>query len=465
MESKCMVTPPQENGEFEMEQTNEVTPLGLYDDDTNDQVFMNSVEKVLNNLLKEVKAKTPEEAAGMSNSSKIYPKELPVVIAEYAFKLASKNNLQLIKLNGNFHVYNGEYWIKCQNEDIRNFLGKVAEKIGVCGFTPRSVWFKNALEKQFYETAYFNLPEPKEDQSLINLSNGTLVISTEDQYLKPFDKNDFMRYKLGFRFDPHAKAPIFQKYLDRVLPVKGKQDVLAEYIGYAFTNNKVFKLEKALILYGDGANGKSLFHSIISAMLGKENVSHVTLQDLTSPNGYSLPLLDGKLLNYATEISSKMDTTKFKTIVSGEPIQAREIFGRPFMMENYARMLFNTNSLPTDIEHNEAFSRRLILMDFDVTIPENERNPNLAGYIIEHELSGVMNWVLEGLDRLLANKKFTSCPEVENALSIFKQESDSIKMFLDEHFYIPSIKENVPLKTFYKEYSIFCNENGYKACM
>lgn len=462
MKDLKMEAPLEMTGEVEMRQLDSAE---MYMDEEDCQVKSYPVKKLLADLLKEVTAKTPQEAAGMKREDEIPSKVLAVVISEYVVKVAKKRKWDIVRFHGHYHFYNGEYWIKIESDEVKNFLGEVAERIGVAGLIARTFGFKNTLEKQFYETAYVNPPDPEENETLINLCNGTLVITKDDQRLKPFDKNDFIRYKLGFQYDPFAKAPIFQKYLDRVLPVKGKQEVLAEFIGYAFTRNKGLKLEKSLILYGSGANGKSLFHSIISAMLGNENISHVTLQDLTSSNGYSVPLLDGKLLNYASEISSKMDTTKFKTLVSGEPIQAREIFGRPYMMEDYARLIFNTNNLPTDIEHNEAFSRRLIIIDFDVTIPEAERNPDLAGYIIENELSGVMNWALDGLDRILKNKKFTTCPEIESALAMFKQESDSVRMFLDEKFYAPSTNENVPLQTFYKEYSLFCQENGYRPCM
>ena len=464
MENLKMGPTPVQEWEDETEGEQVKTLEQLYTEDIPCQNNDNPVNKLLDDLLSLVDAQTPQEAAGMRREDVVPAKALPVLISEYAKSLSQKKNWDIIRLNGHFHFYNGKHWVKLDTGAVRNFLGKLAEKIGVNCYTSRHYGFLNALEKQFYETVYITPPIPREDEVLINVCNGTLRVVAGDYHLKPFDKNDLLRYTLDFEYAPKAQAPYFQKYLDRVLPVKEKQQVLAEFLGYAFTRNKVLKLEKALMLYGTGANGKSVFHDVISALIGKENISHVTLQDLTTSVGYSIPILDGKLLNYASEISSKMDTTKFKTLVSGEPIQAREIFGHPFMMEDYARMMFNTNSLPTDIEHNEAFSRRLILVEFDVTIPESERDPHLAGYIIEHELSGVLNWVLDGLDRLLKNKKFTSCPEIDAALMKLKKESDSIRMFLDEKFYVPSNTEKVPRQTLYTEYTMFCNQNGYIPC-
>lgn len=71
------------------------------------------------------------------------------------------------------------------------------------------------------------------------------------------------------------------------------------------------------------------------------------------------------------------------------------------MMTDYAKLAFNANSLPKEVEYNEAFYRRFLIIPFETTIPENERNPNLAQYIITNELEGVFNWIVEELERLI----------------------------------------------------------------
>jgi putative DNA primase/helicase len=71
--------------------------------------------------------------------------------------------------------------------------------------------------------------------------------------------------------------------------------------------------------------------------------------------------------------------------------------------------MFNTNEMPSDVEFNDGFYRRFIPIGFNVTIPEERRDPDLSKKIIEKELSGIFNWALSGLRRLLINKKFTIC--------------------------------------------------------
>jgi phage/plasmid-associated DNA primase len=63
---------------------------------------------------------------------------------------------------------------------------------------------------------------------------------------------------------------MFEKYLDEVLPNRQLQKIIAEYFGYLFVSNRVLKLEKALILYGTGANGKSVIFEVLERAVGRQ---------------------------------------------------------------------------------------------------------------------------------------------------------------------------------------------------
>jgi putative DNA primase/helicase len=121
--------------------------------------------------------------------------------------------------------------------------------------------------------------------------------------------------------------------------------------------------------------------------------------------GISGQRLANKLVNYASEINGNLEASIFKQLVSGEPVEARLPYGQPFHFEEYAKLIFNCNELPKDVEHTNAYFRRFLIIPFDVTIPPQEQDKNLHTKIIEKELSGVFNWVLQGLNRLLEQKK------------------------------------------------------------
>ena len=76
-------------------------------------------------------------------------------------------------------------------------------------------------------------------------------------------------------------------------------------------------------------------------------------------------------------------------------------------MREYGKLMFNCNELPKEVENTNAFFRRFLIIPFDSVIPESEQDPELAAKIIRDELSGVFNWMLEGLGRLLQQRTFT----------------------------------------------------------
>jgi len=126
--------------------------------------------------------------------------------------------------------------------------------------------------------------------------------------------------------------------------------------------------------------------------------------------------------------------------------------------------MFNCNELPKEVENTNAFFRRFIILPFRVTIPPHKQDKGLSKKIIDTELSGVFNWVLVGLIRILKTKSFTESKIVEDEIKQYQKESDSTLMFLEDENYQKSVTIERPLKEVYAEYKIYCLESGYGTC-
>lgn len=432
----------------------------------------NEIKTALNGLKAKAKAEPDSEALKEQidelkeklKKFKVVNKHYLVLSIENVLILANKNLWGLCKNHDFIYLFNGTFWAEIDNETFQKFLGEAAEFLTVPLFDAKLYSFREQLFKQFLAIAYLPTPEVNNNTVLINLQNGTFEISTEGTKLRPFDRSDFITYQLPFEYNPEAKAPIFEAYLNRVLPDIERQNVLAEYLGYVFVKHgsKALKEEKALVLYGTGANGKSVFFEIVNALLGAENVSSYSLQSLTNENGYFRAKLANKLVNYASEINGNLEASIFKQLVSGEPVEARLPYGQPFNLKQYAKLIFNCNELPKDVEHTNAYFRRFLIIPFDVTIPPQEQDKQLHSKIIENELSGVFNWVLDGLNRLLVQKRFSECEAAKKAVEQYKVESDSVQMYLGEYEYSVSPTNTIPLKDLFTEYRSYCIESGFK---
>ena len=395
------------------------------------------------------------------NTYKLSKNHYLVLCVEQLLKIAKVNNWGLCKKNGFIYLYNGSYWSEINKESFQSFLGSVSLKMGVEKFKCKIHTFKDELFKQFMADAYLPTPKANRKNVLINLENGTFEIKPSKRELREFNRNDFLTHQLPFKYEPDAKAPLFQKYLDEVLPDTDKQRIFAEYCGYIFIKPSVLKLEKMLVLYGTGANGKSVFFEIINALLGSQNISNYSLQSLTNENGYFRAKIANKLVNYASEINGNLETASFKQMASGEPLEARLPYGEPFILNEYAKLIFNCNALPKDVEHTNAYFRRFLIIGFDETIPEDKQDKELANKIINNELSGVFNWILQGLDRVLKQKKFSKCEAVENARDDYEKKSDSVKMFVEDFEYKTST-DYTTIRELYTKYKEFCIEDGFR---
>ncbi len=407
------------------------------------------------------------EVKHYSSDEKITIKHYQIICVDELLQAVQREGYGLCCHNDFVYLYNGEYWSRFQNCAFEKFISNAAIKMGVSPFQAGHFSFIEQLSKQFmFAAARPEIEEIKKsnDKVLINLQNGTFEVDGSKMGLREHDREDFLTYQLPFAYDENAVCPIFDEYINTVLPDKSAQKVLAEYSGYLFVKTSRLKLEKALILYGAGANGKSVFFEILNALLGgNANVSNFSLQNLTNESGYYRAMLGGKLVNYSSEINGKLDEAVFKQLVSGEPVDARLPYGEPFTVTNYGKMIFNCNELPITADHTNAFFRRFLIIPFNVSIPEEEQDKHLANKIIANELPGVLNWVLEGLKRLLSQKRFTDSSAVENSLMNYQRESDSVALFIDEMGYETSATSFVAVSNIYKEYQRFCINGNFFA--
>ena len=363
----------------------------------------------------------------------------------------------------NIYCYTGEYWQRLTEGQLRFFLQDCAEKLGVSKYA-KDHKFVESLYKQFLSQAYPPVVAERDpNKILINLMNGTFEISTEspEGRLRPFQSKDFLKYQMPFKYDPSATCSMWQNFLDEMQPDEKRegQRLLAEVMAFPLV---YFKIEKAIFMYGTGANGKGVYYEIQRRLYGKENVSDCSLTNLKQE--YYLSDLNGKLVNYSSELGSAgmIESDLFKQLASREPVKARQKYGKSFTMYDYARLIFNANELPSAPEMTTAFFRRFLIIPWEVTQPENKQDVELPEKIAASELPGIFNWTLQGLKRLVAQKRFSECEASAKALDRYKQDSDNTAQFLDDCGYEDSPDAWTDLKTLHREYTEYCRDSGYK---
>jgi putative DNA primase/helicase len=385
--------------------------------------------------------------------------ELIVLVVHHFGKWMDEIQMGARVLNGTPHLYGGTHWKPVTDKEFEVLLGDFALRIGCDPVSFGIFTAREKLVKQFHSIHGGQPMDGKSGRTLVNFCNGTLEISDVTEVMRGFDKSDLLTYQLPFDYEESAVCPMFDRYLERVLPEESSRMVLAEFLGWVFLRE--LKLEKVLVLFGDGHNGKSVFFDVVNALLGEQNVSNYGLSSLSKMENRCA--LGSALLNFGSEFNERCDFELFKKMASGEPLEARRLYNDPYTMRNYARLAFNANLLPRDTEHTNGFFRRFLIIPFSETITESEKDPELARKIIEAELSGVFNWVMVGLRRLRQQRKFSPCAAADQALATYKQESDSTAGFLEEGAWIASDEKRVGKGELYKAFQDYCRDSGHAA--
>ena len=356
------------------------------------------------------------------------------------------------------YLYNKEYWESVSELDLMHFFGNALQKMGVDKYTSKNV----KVVSRIYEQARYSLYQPMQQESehtRINLKNLTLSIDDKGNVTEENHKpEDYFFYVLPYEYDPNAQYPMFQKFLDEVLPEKDVQAVLQEFVGSCLCNS--IKLEKVLCCVGSGFNGKSVFFETVMSLLGNDNVCTYNINSLCNENGYTRAMIKNKLLNYSSDFNGKIFSNGiFKQLASGEPTESRRPYKDPEIIRNYARLAFNCNSLPASGDTSYGFRRRLLIVPFKQKIDPKKADPELSRKL-RTELPGILLWAVEGLKRLVTNgKKLSKSPAIEAMEQEYKETTDSVAMYLENYHYYPDPQKEQGITSLYNEYKQYCEKN------
>jgi putative DNA primase/helicase len=244
------------------------------------------------------------------------------------------------------------------------------------------------------------------DENLICAKN--CVIEIDGNKIRTHEHSPEYEFigRVQTEYDPDAECPRFKSFLRESIDNGAARKTLQEYAGYCL-KHWCLPHHKALFIVGPTASGKSTFLDTVRAMLGDDSVASLTPQQMTGERFGGAELFKS-WANIRNDIPADVirDTGQFKEITAGDPIKAERKYQDPFKFEPTCKHLFSANQLPEAETNDEAFFRRILLVAFPTTVPRGERDPQLDDKL-ESELSGVLNWAIEGLQRLQKNGRFS----------------------------------------------------------
>ena len=267
---------------------------------------------------------------------------------------------------------------------------------------------------------------------LLNCLNGTLNLKTGA--LQPHNPKDFITKQVNINYDENAKCPVFLNFLNRIM---GNNTVLVDYIqryiGYCLTG---LTIEQILVFfYGTGANGKTTLANIIEMLLGEyastAGSSLLMHRDNNSATNDIAALRGARLVKVSEfDDGERLAEATVKSLTGGDRITCRYLFCEFFDYTPHYKILLIGNYKPNIRGNDHGIWRRFHMVPFNITIPENERDPKLMEKL-NAELPGILAWALKGC---LEFQKIGLCPpdEIKNEVKAYRQEEDIFKQWLDD---------------------------------
>jgi len=289
-----------------------------------------------------------------------------------------------------------------------------------------------------------------------NIRSGMLDLKTFE--IKKHDPSYLSRIQLPVTYDPNAKCPTWERFLSDVLEEDSQLiDLFQEFVGYLLVPDT--SQHKALIMVGEGANGKSTAIHVIEKLLDRQNVTNISLSDLS--NSFQRVRLDGKLVNISTEIDPKAleRSDHFKAIVAGDSLSAEQKHKPAYDFTPVCKLIFACNRLPRVRDHSKAFYRRLIIIPFNQTFEGENADLYLSKKLV-NELDGVFMWALRGLRRLQNQGHFTESEVADMALAEYRRYNNPLVAFIQDCCELDPDKTSSK-DDLYKAYKNYMEDGGY----
>lgn len=297
--------------------------------------------------------------------------------------------------------------------------------------------YQGELIEQAIQREYIPVSEIDSHENIVNTKN--CLLDVENWEVKPHNPEKIMTTQLNVEFDPEAECPKFKSFLDDLVDNEEKKKKLQEMFGYSLLKDQ--RMKKAFLLHGRTDSGKTTLLKILTELLGKENTSHVDLQQFNESR-FLVGRLFGKLANIGGELPDKSikNIKKFDKLTGEDRIKGENKREDPFFFQNRATLIFATNNIPKlDIrrKNRDSFYNRWIIIEFPYRFTEeNDQHKDQVKNVTEpikqsdEEMSGILNWALEGLHRLDKEGKFTGQRSIDEIQDLYEQNSDPISHFL-----------------------------------
>ena len=299
------------------------------------------------------------------------------------------------------------------------------------------------------------------DPWLLGMANG--VVDLRGGKLRNGRPNDQITLTTGIEFDPEAKCPRWEQFLQEVIGDSELINWLWRALGYSLTGDT--REQCIFLCHGIGANGKTkLVEAIREAMGGYAYSSPFSTferyQRASIPN--DLAALEHKRLVTSSETNdnTRLNEARIKAISGGDPITARYLHAEYFTFMPHLKLWLFVNHRPKVMDDSHGFWRRVKLIPFTKQFT-GEADDKRLGEVLRSEAPGILAWLVKGCLEWQQRGLDPAPRAVEVATEEYRAESDELGGFIIERC-VERPGGRVRASELYNAYTGWAVEQGMK---
>ncbi|MFA6836961.1 MAG: phage/plasmid primase, P4 family [Fibrobacteraceae bacterium] len=363
-----------------------------------------------------------EWIAPQKNNVVIMSKFSPV---PYAEKLMSDHEF-LYDKHERFWIYdnNSGLWKEDADKFIKNrlrlyLLGDELQKANYC----------DEIVKYIQDLTWKDIDPTEDTKNLIAFNNCLFDLNTCE--ILNFDKKYFITNKIKIDLDENFKeCSLIDKFFEELVGNENKI-TLYELIAYCLVRD--YPYQKFWILHGIGKNGKSAYLNLIRKVIGDENISVETPQNLSS-RPFSIGYLWNKLANISSDIpyTQLENLNTLKELTGNDVVGCERKYKSAFGFRNFAKLIFSGNELPQVNDKSYAFYRRVYILQFNNQIQNPD--PNIIDKITTSEQLQGLAWKIIQILKDMKNRNyvFTIDPNEDEMKQLYENLSNPLNRFINE---------------------------------
>jgi putative DNA primase/helicase len=307
-------------------------------------------------------------------------------------------------------------------------------------------------------------PDPDSTRLLVDRDSGRVQYRLKA--VRGHDRDDMLTAVIPYAYDPKAKCPDFDVFLDLFQPEPKKRRTVQQYSGMSLTAQPV---QRIMFHTGTGGNGKSVFLEVLARVLGDGLAVGVPAESVSGQvqNNPSAPTPDiarcyAKRYIRIAELpkDSPLKGETIKKLTGGERWPVRTMYKGYFEFKPTAKPHMSGNGEPKFDGADGGLKRRLLFVEWSVKLDEAKHRDfeDVVSEIVSGG-SGILNWLIAGaLDFL--NNGFVIAEDVQARTDATFSDRDPCAQFIAAHVRDDPGGEGVTGRAMYEAYEAWCKANG-----